>query len=129
VRLRPAPDAPRVGLARKQVRLAEPVAFEPGGPHVAEVSFALLDEVVDLLLGNPTVKLRIEGRTGDAVSAERNAALGRARANDVMRYFIDHGVAAARLSAVGAALEKADDPPPSEDEPNSQLVLQVVPEN
>jgi outer membrane protein OmpA-like peptidoglycan-associated protein len=129
VRLRPAPDAPRVGLARKRVHLAEPVSFEPGSPRVAEVSFPLLDEVVDLLLGNPAVKIRIEGRTGDAVSAERNAALGRARANDVMRYFIDHGVAAVRLSAVGAALERGDQAPPAEDEPSSQLLLQVVTES
>jgi outer membrane protein OmpA-like peptidoglycan-associated protein len=129
LRLRPAPDAPRVGLARKRVHLAEPVAFEPGGPHVEEVSFPLLDEVVDLLLGNPSVKLRIEGRTGDAASAERNVALGRARANDVMRYLIDHGVAAARLSAIGSALEKTGDPTPENDERLSALVLQVVNEN
>jgi outer membrane protein OmpA-like peptidoglycan-associated protein len=129
LRLRAAPDAPRVGLARKRVRLTEPVAFEPGGPHVTEGSFPLLDEVVDLLLGNPGVKLRIEGRTGDAVSAERNASLGRARANDVMRYFIEHGVAAGRLSAFGSALEKNDDPAPGDDERMSPLVLQVVGEN
>jgi len=97
-RLRPAPETAHVALSSHQVRLETPVAFEAGQPGVKLASYALLDEVVDLLLANPTIRLRID------VTAAGELALERAQG--VMKYLVDHGVPAHRLSAVGSEAEK-----------------------
>jgi outer membrane protein OmpA-like peptidoglycan-associated protein len=120
-----ASDPPRVSLTRKQVRLEEPIAFRPGSPQLARRSLPILDEVVDVLLGNPAVRLRIEARTDEAESPDDCMSLAHEQAREVMRYLTERGVAPSRLTALGYALEKVNAQPADDPELLRRLVFEV----
>ena len=63
-------------------------------------TFPLLDQVVQVLQQNTTLKIRIEGYSCNIGTVKYNLALGRRRANAVRAYLIRHGVAATRLTLV-----------------------------
>lgn len=60
-----------------------------------------LNEVVNVLLANPTLKVVVEGHTDAEGPDEYNQKLSEKRANSVMQYFVDKGVSPSRLAAKG----------------------------
>ena len=63
-------------------------------------TFALLDQAVQVLEQNPTLKIRIEGYSCNIGTVKYNLALGKRRANAVREYLVRHGIAANRLTMV-----------------------------
>ena len=63
-----------------------------------------------VLKQNPTVKIRVEGHCDERGSDAYNLALGERRAQAVVRYLTDLGVAADRLSTISYGAEKPADP-------------------
>ncbi|HEX7795542.1 MAG TPA: OmpA family protein [Vicinamibacterales bacterium] len=63
-------------------------------------TFALLDQAVQVLEQNPTLKVRVEGYSCNIGTVKYNLALGKRRANAVREYLIHHGIAANRLTMV-----------------------------
>lgn len=63
-------------------------------------TFALLDQAVQVLQQNPTLKIRIEGYSCNIGTVKYNLALGKRRANAVREYLVRHGVPANRLTTV-----------------------------
>jgi outer membrane protein OmpA-like peptidoglycan-associated protein len=63
-------------------------------------TFALLDQAVQVLEQNPTLKVRIEGYSCNIGTVKYNLALGKRRANAVREYLVRHGIAANRLTMV-----------------------------
>ena len=77
------------------------VNFQIGKAIITETSRAILDQVVTSLKEWPEVRLEIQGHTDITGSRETNRLLSQQRAEAVRQYFIDRGIAASRLTAVG----------------------------
>ena len=69
-------------------------------------STAALDQLVVLLNDNPNVTIELSAHADYRGSAEYNKRLSQRRAESVVNYLIDHGIAADRLSPVGYGKEK-----------------------
>jgi OmpA-OmpF porin, OOP family len=77
------------------------VQFETGKDVIKPSSYKILDNVVKIMLENPEYRLLIEGHTDNQGDDAKNLDLSQRRANAVMKYLTDHGVAANRMRAVG----------------------------
>ena len=64
-------------------------------------SYSILDESVKILRDNLSVSVRFEGHTDNIGSEAYNQKLSENRAKAVMNYFIEKGIGADRLSAIG----------------------------
>lgn len=69
-------------------------------------SEATLENVLQLLKDDPTLKLEVQGHTDNVGSAEHNAALSDARAASVKTWLTGHGIAADRLTSKGYGATK-----------------------
>lgn len=107
VRLEPA----KAELANNRIELKESVFFDTGKATIQDRSFALLQEVVDVLNQYPQIRLlKIEGHTDSRGSASANLALSAKRAAAVKDWLVAHGVAAERLASEGFGETKPLDP-------------------
>lgn len=73
--------------------------LQPDGKKVA-------DEIFILLKNNSTLKIAIEGHTDNAGSADHNKKLASDRANTILKFLTDQGIASSRLTAVGYGAER-----------------------
>ena len=69
-------------------------------------SATALDELVGLLNENPNVTIELSAHCDYKGSAEYNKRLSQRRAESVVRYLIEHGIAADRLTPKGYGKEK-----------------------
>jgi OOP family OmpA-OmpF porin len=66
----------------------------------------MLNEAVKILKKNPAIKVEVDGHTDNVGPAAYNVKLSERRANSVMKYFVDNGVEAERLTVKGFGLTK-----------------------
>src|SRR3546814_18154823 len=59
------------------------------------------DGVADALVAAPDVRVEVDGHTDSKGSDDYNQKLSESRAQSVMQYLGEHGVAADRMTAVG----------------------------
>ncbi|MEN0064941.1 MAG: OmpA family protein [Myxococcota bacterium] len=98
----PSPVEPKAELGRDTIDLRDRVYFDTDRATIQPRSYALLDEVAELLVDHPELTLiRIEGHTDERGDAAYNLDLSTRRAAAVRKYLIDRGVAPNRLQAVG----------------------------
>jgi len=76
------------------------VHFRTGLVTVAKTDGKALDGVARWLKDNPGAVVRIEGHTDDLGTPVENLAVGQKRAASAMKYLIDKGVSADRISIV-----------------------------
>ena len=69
-------------------------------------SATALDELVKLLNENPNVTIELSAHTDNRGSAQYNERLSQRRAESVVNYLIDHGIAADRLTPKGYGEDK-----------------------
>ena len=69
-------------------------------------SATALDELVKLLEENPNITIELSAHTDYRGSADYNKRLSQRRAESVVNYLIEHGIAADRLTPVGYGKEK-----------------------
>jgi OOP family OmpA-OmpF porin len=79
----------------------EGVLFETGKAEITPQTEAVLKSVAEALVANPDIRGEVAGHTDNTGSAKVNKRLSEARAEAVRQYFIAHGVAADRMTAVG----------------------------
>lgn len=77
------------------------IQFESGKDVIKPASFGILDQVVKVMLENPSYKLEINGHTDNKGVAEKNLLLSQKRSDAVKNYLQQKGVAADRLTAKG----------------------------
>ena len=77
------------------------IKYAPGSFEPDRAARSVLDEIVQTMTAYPSLKIEINGYT-DALGSERtNLRLSRKRAEAVMQYLLDHGVAGDRMTAHG----------------------------
>jgi outer membrane protein OmpA-like peptidoglycan-associated protein len=77
------------------------IFFDNNRYDLKEASIAELDKIVLLLRDNPTLKILISGHTDNVGKAQDNLALSNNRAQAVIKYLIEKGIEAPRLSFKG----------------------------
>lgn len=82
------------------------IFFETGQWDLKSASTAELNNIYELLLSHPNVKVQINGHTDNVGDDEPNKVLSLKRATSVVNYLIEKGVDASRLSAVGYGEER-----------------------
>ena len=64
-------------------------------------SFALLNEVADVLKSRSTMQVRVEGHTDSRGKRAANMLLSQGRANAVKAYLVGHGIDGSRMVSIG----------------------------
>ncbi|GAA4039530.1 OmpA family protein [Hymenobacter glaciei] len=77
------------------------IFFDSGKATLRPESTAELERLQKLLTETPSLKLEMAGHTDDVGEAAKNQDLSQRRAQAVVAYLTQHGIAAARLSAAG----------------------------
>jgi outer membrane protein OmpA-like peptidoglycan-associated protein len=92
----------RARLTGDRIVIDDMIQFEYDSAEIKPESHGILDEVVKVLTDNPRVeKLDIVGYTSSEGSKAHNEKLSADRAASVMKYLVEHGIAAARLTSQG----------------------------
>jgi OOP family OmpA-OmpF porin len=81
--------------------LYEGVQFGTGSAEINAESYAVLDEIADLLTSNPGLKVEIQGHTDSAGSRELNVRLSEERAKSVEAYLMQKGLSSDQLTVKG----------------------------
>lgn len=94
-------DYPGVTILEKELRLANPIEFEARTATIRSVSISALDALVSLLQERVNIELEIAAHTDSQGDPESNLRITQEQANAVMRYLVERGVSAPRLTARG----------------------------
>ena len=81
--------------------LYEDIQFDTGSAKIKPASYAVLDEIAELLVSTPSLKVEIQGHTDSAGSRDMNVRLSKDRANSVAAYLVNKGVSADQLTTEG----------------------------
>jgi outer membrane protein OmpA-like peptidoglycan-associated protein len=77
------------------------IFFDTGRSDIKSESAAELEKIHQLLVGNPYLKVQINGHTDNTGNATTNMALSLQRAQAVVKYLIEKGIEGTRVSAKG----------------------------
>ncbi len=120
----------RVEVRADHIEIHEKVQFEANKAVIEPVSFALLDEIADVLRRSPQIKrVQVEGHASSEGDAEVNRTLSEARAKAVREHLVAKGgIAEDRLTSKGFGSSK---PLSNEDseagrEKNRRVELNIV---
>ncbi len=90
-----------VEVKKDRIAIKQQVHFASAKWQVLPDSFALLDQVVQVLKDQPRLKVSIEGHTDSVGGEAMNMKLSQARAEEVRAYLVKKGIEPGRLEAVG----------------------------
>jgi outer membrane protein OmpA-like peptidoglycan-associated protein len=89
-------------ITKDKLQILDKVYFATGKSQVLPKSFALLDNVAQVLLSHPEIEvIRIEGHTDSQGVAAKNTKLSQDRADSVKAQLVKRKVPAERLKAIG----------------------------
>ncbi len=98
-----------------ELQLLKPIEFETGRAQIKPVSFPILDEVLSLLKGRPSMKIGVYGHTDSKGVPANNLRLSKERAAAVRTHLEQKGIAAARLKSEGFGQTKPVAPNETDD--------------
>ncbi len=90
-----------VVVTDKKIEIKQTVYFDFNKATIKRVSFALLDEVAQVLKDNPSMKIEVGGHTDSRGNDRFNLKLSQNRANSVRTYLIKQGISSDRMTARG----------------------------
>jgi outer membrane protein OmpA-like peptidoglycan-associated protein len=82
-------------------RLKKGIAFETGSTKLTKASYATLDDIIKLMKKIEAANLEVQGHTDNTGSEKTNEKLSQGRAQAVVDYFVEKGIAPNRVRAVG----------------------------
>ncbi|NDC77851.1 MAG: flagellar motor protein MotB, partial [Chitinophagia bacterium] len=94
-------DIPLMPIERDAVVELRNLYFPSGSATLAPASATELDQLVQLLTENPSLRVRIEGHTDDVGTAQDNLALSNRRSASVVDHLVSKGIPRERLSCQG----------------------------
>jgi outer membrane protein OmpA-like peptidoglycan-associated protein len=98
----PAATAPRGEEPLERLAaLADEVRFAAASAELDPASARVLDQMAAVLAENPSLRVKISGHTDATGTRSLNLMLSHARALQVVRYLVEHGIAPERLDAAG----------------------------
>src|ERR1019366_7248479 len=98
---------PRVFIKDAQIQILEQPKFDFNKAAIKKESDSLLDEVAKVMNDHPEIKrVTVEGHTDGVGSAPFNKLLSQHRAEAVVKWLTDHGIAKERLLAQGMGKEQ-----------------------
>ncbi len=101
------PNTPKGAKVNRQgCWVLKGIEFDTGKSTIKLQSHRVLDEVVAVLMKNPSLKVEVQGHTDNVGTQENNQALSHRRAEAVVGYCVGKGIAKDRLSAVGYGFSK-----------------------
>jgi outer membrane protein OmpA-like peptidoglycan-associated protein len=95
------PQPKLIVVTKEKIELKQKIHFAFKSSEIMRDSFAMLNEIVEVLRARPQVQVRIEGHTDSVGTPKRNQKLSEARAAAVRGYLIDKGIGPERLEARG----------------------------
>jgi outer membrane protein OmpA-like peptidoglycan-associated protein len=125
----PPPPPARVEIRNNKIEFKEKIQFENNKSVILPQSFSLLDDITKIIKDNEHIKkLAIEGHASAEGDAKRNLTLSDERAKAVMKYVVDHGVDAKRLTAKGFGITKpiADNATEEGREKNRRVEFNII---
>lgn len=84
----------------------ENIYFEFDSTRITRIAARELDKLVQLLIDNPEIKIEMGSHTDSVGSNSYNYELSKGRAESTVRYLIEHGISADRLTARGYGEEQ-----------------------
>ncbi len=109
-----------------KIELKQKIFFAYNKAKILPKSFDLLNEVADVLVKRPKMKIRIEGHTDIQGSDKYNKKLSQARADAVRTYLIEAGVEPSRLTSVGYGEEQLLDKNDPKGEINRRVEFHII---
>ena len=102
IQLRAKPKKSLIVVKKNKIRIKRKIHFEVDSDVIKSNSFALLDEIADLLINNAEIKLvQVQGHTDNRGKREYNVDLSERRARSVKSYLVEAGVERGRLEYKG----------------------------
>jgi len=96
------PDRGRVVVTETTIEILDVIYFDYNKDTIQSRSFPILDAIAATMQGNPSIQLiEIQGHTDERGDDAYNLDLSDRRAKSVMKYLVDKGVDAKRLTAQG----------------------------
>jgi OOP family OmpA-OmpF porin len=96
-----APDQMKTSLATQCHVALYGVLFDFNKATLQPASDGPLGQVAALMTADPALKIEVQGHTDNVGGDDYNQKLSEARANSVMTWLTQHGVAAGRMTAKG----------------------------
>ena len=99
-----------IAMEGNVIRILQQVHFQTGSATILADSFPMLQEIVNVLKANPTIKhMSVEGHTDNKGDPAMNLKLSQDRAASVVRWLVEHGIEQDRLESHGYGLTKPID--------------------
>jgi len=95
------PAYKKITVGKDKLELKERLYFAWNQATVQEVSFPVLDEVVQALKDNKSFRVQVEGHSSSEGGDDRNQTLSEKRAAAVLDYLVAHGISKDRLDSKG----------------------------
>lgn len=96
----------QAAIARNRQILEQRVNFDYDQSDLTPAALQILNQKLAILRASPQVQLRIEGHCDERGSNEYNLALGNRRAQAVVDFFVQNGIAAGRLTVTSFGEER-----------------------
>jgi outer membrane protein OmpA-like peptidoglycan-associated protein len=98
---------PAARVEQGQIKIIERIEFKTGSDKILPESFEIMEAVRAILAEHAEItRISVEGHTDNVGKAEPNKKLSQRRAESVMKWLMDKGVARARLEAHGFGMER-----------------------
>lgn len=123
------PPPPATRLVEQEIVLSQQVQFEVGTAVLRPESDAVLTEIARVLTEHPEVELiEVQGHTDESGTPELNRRLGQERADRVVAWLAQRGIARARLAPKGYGSDKplADNATEEGRQKNRRVELRVL---